>query len=113
MKLVIAIIQPDKLDEVREALLAADISRITVLRASGHGRSRSSQLYRGQERAPSLSPKIQIEIACNDDFVDRICEVIMRVAIHSDGKLGDGKIFILPMEECVRIRTGEKGHDAI
>ncbi len=113
MKLVTAIIQPDKLDAVHQALMAAEISRITVSRVTGHGRHEEEELYRGTTVTPDLIPKVRLEIACNDDFVDIACNAIIAVAKHGDGKIGDGKIFITNLEECIRIRTEEKGGQAI
>ncbi|HPI73722.1 MAG TPA: P-II family nitrogen regulator [bacterium] len=113
MKLVTAIIQPDKLDDVREALIAAEITRITVSRVSGHGRSVNQDLYRGQVVAPNLLPKVRLDIACNDAFVEIAVEAILQAARHNGGRIGDGKIFITHLEECIRIRTGERGGDAI
>jgi len=113
MKLVTAIIQPDKLDAVREALMAAKITRITVSRVAGRGRQHEEDLYRGQEVDLALIPKVRLDIACNDDFVKQICDTIIETAKSSDGKVGDGKIFVTTLEECIRIRTGEKGGDAI
>jgi len=113
MKLIIAIIQPDKLDEVREALIAAEITRITVSRVTGHGRQEGEELYRGQIVIPNLIPKVRLEIACNDEFVKITCDTIIKTARHENGKVGDGKIFIMPLEECIRIRTGDKGGAAI
>ena len=111
MKLITAIIQPDKLDEVREALILAEITRITVSRVSGHGRQEGESLYRGQKVIPNLIPKVRLDIACNDEFVDIACEAIIKTA--KSGKIGDGKIFVTPLEKCIRIRTGEKGGQAI
>ncbi|MFN0117358.1 MAG: P-II family nitrogen regulator [Elusimicrobiota bacterium] len=113
MKLITAIIQPDRLDAVREALIAADISRITVSRVSGHGRGVDEELYRGQVIAPNLIPKVRLDIACNDEFVKVACDAIVKAARHENGKIGDGKIFVTPLEECIRIRTGESGGQAI
>ncbi len=113
MKLITAIIQPDRVDMVREALLAAKITRITINRVTGHGRQAEEELYRGEIVAPSLIPKVRVEIACNDDFVKVACDAIIQAARHGDGKIGDGKIFITPLEECIRIRTGDTGKDAI
>ncbi len=113
MKMIIAIIQPDKLDEVREALIAADITRITVDRVTGHGREEDVELFRGQRVTPNLLPKVEIKIACNDEFEDIIVKTIMNTARHSEGNVGDGKIFVLPLEKCYRIRTGESGGNAI
>ena len=114
MKLVTAIIQPDRLDAVREALLAADISRITVNRCTGHGQHQNqSEIYRGQTVIPNLIPKIRLDIACNDEFVKIACDAICKSARHSDGTIGDGKIFITELLECIRIRTEESGAGAI
>ena len=113
MKLVIAIIQPDKLDEVHHALVAEEVFRITVNRCTGHGQAEDPDLYRGQEVKPSLLPKVRIEIAVNDEFVERAVNAIIRGAKHSGGEIGDGKIFIMPLDDCIRIRTGERGNSAI
>lgn len=113
MKLVTAIIQPDKLDDVREALIAAEITRITVSRVSGHGQSVNEDLYRGQSVAPNLLPKVRLDIACNDAFVEITVAAILQAARHNGGRIGDGKIFITHLQECIRIRTGERGGDAI
>ena len=114
MKLITAIIRETKLDQVREALLKAEITRITVSRVSGHGRQESEEIYRGQVIIPNLIPKIRLEIAVNEEFVDVTCNTIIKAARSNDkGQVGDGKIFITPLEECIRIRTGEKGGQAI
>jgi nitrogen regulatory protein P-II 1 len=113
MKLITAIIQPDKLDEVREALISAEITRITVSRVTGHGRQVEEEIYRGQTFAPTLIPKVRLDIACNDAFVDITCETIINAVKKNGGNIGDGKIFITNLEECIRIRTGERGGDAI
>ena len=113
MKLVIAIIQPDKLDEVRQALIDAEIGRVTVSRCTGHGRQGDIELYRGQAVSPNLVPKVRLEIALNDDFVQRTVEIITRVAKHGTGEPGDGKILVQPLEEVIRISTGERGGGAI
>jgi nitrogen regulatory protein P-II 1 len=116
MKMIIAIIREKHLDKVREALMDAEITRITVSRVSGHGRQMTEEFYRGQRIIPNLTPKIKIEIAVNDEFVDITVNTIIETARsveHKDGALGDGKIFILPLEECIRIRTGERGGTAI
>jgi nitrogen regulatory protein P-II 1 len=113
MKLIIAIIQPDKLDEVHQALIAAEIFRITVSRVTGHGQQEDPELYRGEEVAPSLIPKVRLEIAVNDAFVEPTVNAILVAAKHGEGTIGDGKIFIMPLEECIRIRTGERGGSAI
>jgi nitrogen regulatory protein P-II 1 len=113
MKLIIAIIQPDKLDEVHQALIDAEIFRITVSRVTGHGQQEDPELYRGEEVSPSLLPKVRLEIAVNDDFIQPTVDAVLRAARHGDGAVGDGKIFILPLEDCIRIRTGERGGSAI
>jgi len=113
MKLVIAIIQPDKVDAVRESLISSGVGRITISRVTGHGRQEREELYRGQVVAPNLIPKVRLEIACNDHDVDKTCDVILKVAKHGNGKIGDGKIFVMPLEKVIRIRTGEKGTAAI
>lgn len=116
MKLIIAVIREAQLDEVREALIAAEISRITVSKVSGHGQQQQEEYYRGQKIIPNLIPKIKIEIALNDEFVDVTVDTIIKAARTkegTEGEIGDGKIFVLPLEECIRIRTGEKGGSAI
>ncbi|MFO1491923.1 MAG: P-II family nitrogen regulator [Kiritimatiellia bacterium] len=113
MKLITAIIQADKLDEVREALLAAEIERITVSRVTGHGRQQGEDLYRGQKVVPDLIPKVRIEIGVNDSFKDITIQTILRAAKHGNGEIGDGKIFVTNLEECYRIRTNESGGEAI
>lgn len=114
MKLITAIIQEDKLDEVREALVAAEISRITVIRVDGHGRQEGTEIYRGQVVVPNLIPKIELKIAVNEEFVDITVDTILKSARHGDnGKIGDGKIFITPLDECIRISNGERGKEAI
>jgi nitrogen regulatory protein P-II 1 len=113
MKLIVAIIQPDKLDEVHQALINAEIFRITVSRVTGHGQQEDQELYRGEEVTPSLIAKVRLEIAVNDSFVEPTINAILGAAKHGDGVIGDGKIFILPLEEVIRIRTGERGGSAI
>jgi nitrogen regulatory protein P-II 1 len=114
MKLITAIIQEDKLDEVREALIAAEIVRITVTRVDGHGQQEGTEIYRGQVVVPNLIPKVELKIAVNDEFVDVTDDTIRQTARHDeDGRIGDGKIFIAPLEECIRIRTGQRGKEAI
>ena len=114
MKLITAIIRENKLELVRQALIDAEITRITVSRVSGHGQQIREEIYRGQSVFPNLIPKIRLEIAVNDEFVDITVDTIIQSARTNDeGELGDGKIFITPLEECIRIRTGEKGKTAI
>ncbi|UCH14898.1 MAG: P-II family nitrogen regulator [Bacteroidales bacterium] len=114
MKLITAIIRETKLDEVREALIENEITRITVIRVSGHGQQTREHIYRGKRIVPGLIPKVKLEIAVNDDFVDITVNTIINSArTNENGEVGDGKIFITPMEECIRIRTGERGGKAI
>ena len=113
MKLVTAIIQPDMLPMVRMALIDAEITRITVSRCAGHGRQDDINLYRGQEVTPDLIPKVRIDIACNDEYVEIAINAILESARHNGGTVGDGKIFVTHLEECIRIRTGERGGTAI
>jgi len=114
MKLITAIIRENKLDQVREALIEAEITRITVSRVSGHGQQLSEEIYRGSKVIPNLIPKVRIDIAVNEAFVDITVDTIIQSArTNSKGDVGDGKIFITPREECVRIRTGERGGKAI
>jgi len=114
MKLITAIIRETKLDKVRQALIDAEITRITVIRVSGHGQQRIEEIHRGQRIVPDLIPKVKIEIAVNDTFVDITVETILKSArTDGEGTVGDGKIFIAPLEECIRIRTGERGGSAI
>ena len=117
MKLITAIIRNNQLDLVRESLIAEGIERITVSRASGHGKQKEEKVYRGTKMIPGLIPKMRIEIAVNDAFVEITVNAIIKAARTggdaSDGEIGDGKIFITPLEECIRIRTGERGSLAI
>jgi nitrogen regulatory protein P-II 1 len=114
MKLITAIIRDTKLDEVREALIENEITRITVIRVSGHGQQTGEQIYRGKKVVPGLIPKVKLEIAVNDAFVDITVDTIISTArTNKKGEVGDGKIFITPLEECIRIRTGERGGQAI
>ncbi|MBN1413933.1 MAG: P-II family nitrogen regulator [Bacteroidales bacterium] len=114
MKLITAIIRENKLDQVREALIEAEITRITVSRISGHGQQIKEEIYRGNIVVPNLIPKVRIDIAVNENFVDITVNTIIKAArSNSKGEVGDGKIFITPLEECIRIRTGERGRTAI
>lgn len=114
MKLITAIIRENKLDQVREALIEAEITRITVSRVSGHGQQLSEEIYRGAKVIPNLIPKVRLDIAVNEAFVEITVETIIKSArTNSKGDVGDGKIFITPLEECIRIRTGERGGKAI
>jgi nitrogen regulatory protein PII len=114
MKLIIAIIRENQLDQVREALIEAGISRITVNHVSGHGRRVTEEIYRGQKVIPSMVSNIRLEIAVNDDFKDITINAIAKATESNDGEfIGSGKIFVLPIEECIRLRTGERGSEAI
>ena len=113
MKLITAIIQPDALPQVHQELIKAEIFRISVSRCTGHGQQADTELYRGQEVTPTLLPKVRIDIACNESFVEITINAILKGARHGDGAVGDGKIFITNLEECIRIRTGERGGKAI
>jgi nitrogen regulatory protein P-II 1 len=112
MKLIEAIIKPFKLDEVKDALNEIGITGITVSEVKGFGRQKGhTELYRGAEYVVDFIPKIKMEIAVADELVAKVVETIENTA--KTGRIGDGKIFILPMEEAIRIRTGEKGGEAI
>ncbi|MBK3516306.1 P-II family nitrogen regulator [Carboxylicivirga marina] len=116
MKLITAIIRSYQLDQVRESLISAGITRITVSRVSGHGAQKREEVYRGKKVIPALIPKMRVEIAVNEEFVDTTVDAIINGAksvSEVEGEIGDGKIFITPLEECIRIRTGEKGSTAI
>ena len=114
MKIITAIIRESKLDEVREALIENEITRITIMRVSGHGQQIDEDIYRGKKVVPNLIPKVKIEIAVNDAFVDITVDSIINAArTNSTGEVGDGKIFITNLEECIRIRTNERGGKAI
>jgi nitrogen regulatory protein P-II 2 len=112
MKLITAIIKPFKLDEVREALDALDLPGMTVTEVKGFGRQKGhSELYRGAEYVVDFLPKIKIELAIADEVVDTAIEAIMKAA-HT-GKIGDGKIFVTPLEQVIRVRTGETDAEAL
>ncbi|OVZ55306.1 transcriptional regulator [Pigmentiphaga sp. NML080357] len=112
MKLITAIIKPFKLDEVREALSGIGVQGITVTEIKGFGRQKGhTELYRGAEYVVDFLPKVKVEIALEDDLVDRAIEAIENSA--RTGKIGDGKIFVFPLEQVIRIRTGETGKDAL
>lgn len=112
MKLIIAIIRPEKLEPVRQALAESDVYLMTVTECVGFGKQRGGvEIYRGQEVEERLVPKLKVEIAVNDAFVEATVDAIVRGA--RSGDIGDGKIFVLPMDDCIRIRTGEGGGSAI
>ena len=112
MKLIAAIIKPFKLDDVREALADLGVSGITVIEVKGFGRQKGhTELYRGAEYVVDFLPKIKVEIAVDDDLVDKVIEAITGAA--RTGKIGDGKIFVFDLGQVIRIRTGETGPDAL
>ena len=112
MKLVIAYIQPDKLNDVKQALYAAEVFKISVTNALGCGQQKGyHETYRGLDVEVNLLKKVRLEIAVNERFVRPTIDAIIRGA--RTGRIGDGKIFVLPLEQCVRIRTGEQGGEAI
>jgi nitrogen regulatory protein P-II 2 len=112
MKLVVAIIKPFKLDDVRAALGAVGVEGLTVSEVRGYGRQKGqTEVYRGAEYAVSFVPKVKLEIAVDDGLVDRVVETLRDSA--NTGRIGDGKIFVFDMEHAVRIRTGETGADAL
>ncbi|MDZ7922764.1 MAG: P-II family nitrogen regulator [Marinagarivorans sp.] len=112
MKLITAVVKPFKLDDVRNALSEIGVQGMTVTEVKGFGRQKGhTELYRGAEYVVDFLPKVKIEMAVSDDIVDKAVEAITQAA--QTGKIGDGKIFIQPLEEIVRIRTGETGVDAV
>ncbi len=112
MKLIIAIIKPDRLEAVKQELYKAEVNLITVSEVLGHGRQMGvTEVYRGVKEMGNLLRKVQLLIAVNDNFVEQTINAILNGG--RTGDIGDGKIFILPLEECIRIRTGEKGGTAI
>ncbi len=112
MKLVTAIVKPFKLDYVREALSEIGVTGVTVVEVKGFGRQKGhTELYRGAEYVVDFLPKVMLEIAVDSNLLDSVVEAISKAA--STGKIGDGKIFVTPLEQVVRIRTGETGPDAL
>ena len=112
MKLVIAVIKPFKLDEVRDALTRIGVHGMTVCEVKGYGRQKGHmEIYRGAEYAVNFLPKLRLEIAVASEQIERVMEAIAAAA--KTGQIGDGKIFVMPMEQAVRIRTGETGVDAL
>ena len=112
MKIVIAVIKPFKLDEVRDALTAVGVQGLTVTEVKGYGRQKGhTEIYRGTEYAVSFLPKIKIEVAVPSEQVDKVVEAISTAA--RTGQIGDGKIFVVPLDHAVRIRTGETDSDAL
>jgi nitrogen regulatory protein P-II 1 len=115
MKLIIAIIQPHNLESVKNALTDVEVYRLTIMDCQGFGRQQGkSELYGADEFAVNLRRKVQLQIAVNEEFVEPTIQAIMTGGRTGDnGAIGDGKIFVLPMDDCVRIRTGERGPAAI
>ncbi len=115
MKLIIAIIQPQKLESVKEALTQVDVHRLTVIDCQGFGRQKGQTgVFRGQEFSINLLRKVQLQIAVNEEFVKPTVDAILEGGRSGEtGEIGDGKIFVLPMDDCIRIRTGERGQEAI
>ncbi|GAA5176630.1 P-II family nitrogen regulator [Modicisalibacter zincidurans] len=112
MKLVTAIIKPFKLDDVREALSEIGVQGITVTEVKGFGRQKGhTELYRGAEYVVDFLPKVKLEVAVDDAMAEQVIEAITQVS--NTGKIGDGKIFVSPLEQVIRIRTGETGKDAV
>ena len=115
MKLIIAIIQPNRLEAVKEALTEVEVYRLTVMDCQGFGRQKGQTgVYRGHQFSVNLLRKVQLQIAVNEEFVQPTVDAILRGGRSGEkGEIGDGKIFILPMDDCIRIRTGERGSEAI
>lgn len=114
MKFIIAVIQPHKLEQVRQSLIDHQVYRLTVSDAQGFGQQKGyKETYRGREIQIHFVKKLRLEIAVDDEMVENAIEALIESARTEGGRIGDGKIFVLPMENCVRIRTGERGETAI
>ncbi|QKW09446.1 P-II family nitrogen regulator [Streptomyces sp. NA04227] len=112
MKLITAVVKPHRLDEIKEALQAFGVHGLTVTEASGYGRQRGhTEVYRGAEYTVDLVPKIRIEVLAEDGDAEQLIDVVVKAA--RTGKIGDGKVWSVPVEEAVRVRTGERGPDAL
>src|SRR5262252_2098526 len=112
VKLITAVIKPFKLDDVKAALQAFGVHGMTVSEASGYGRQRGhTEVYRGAEYQVDLVPKVRVEVICDDEDVDDLVDVIAKAA--QTGRIGDGKVWTVPVETVIRVRTGEQGHDAL
>ncbi|MCA9229949.1 MAG: P-II family nitrogen regulator [Planctomycetales bacterium] len=115
MKLILAIIQPSKLEDVKTALSQVEVVRLTIMDVQGFGRQKGqTEVYRGREISVNLLRKVQLQIAVNEQFVQPTIDAIIKGGRSGeDGQIGDGKIFVLPLDDCIRIRTGERGPEAI
>jgi nitrogen regulatory protein P-II 2 len=115
VKLIIAIIQPSRLEAVKSALSEVEVFRLTIMDVQGFGRQKGqTEVFRGHEVAVNLLRKVQLQIAVNEEFVEPTIKAIIKGGrTGKAGEIGDGKIFILPLEDCIRIRTGERGKEAI
>ena len=115
MKLIVAIIRPDRLESIKAALAEVEVFRLTVMDCQGFGRQKGQrEVYRGHEFTVTLLRKVQLQIAVNEEFVEPTVNALIKGGRTGEkGEIGDGKIFVLPLEDCVRIRTGERGAQAI
>jgi nitrogen regulatory protein P-II 2 len=115
MKLIIAVIQPSKLEDVKAALSEVEVVRLTIMDVQGFGRQKGqTEVYRGREITVNLLRKVQLQIAVNDAFVEPTINAIIKGGRTGEhGQIGDGKIFVVPLDDCIRIRTGERGPEAI
>lgn len=115
MKFIVAVIQPSRLEAVKQALTEVEVFRLTVMDVQGFGRQKGhTEVYRGHEVAVNLLRKVQLQIAVNEEFVEPAIQAIIKGGRSgATGEIGDGKIFVLPLEDCIRIRTGERGTEAI
>ena len=112
MKLVVAVVKPFKLDDVKEALKTLGVHGLTVTEVQGFGRQRGhSEVYRGAEYEVEFVPKVRLEIVVDDDQVEEVTNAVVDTA--GTGKIGDGKVWVLPVDDVIRVRTGERGHDAL
>ena len=114
MKYIVAIIQPQKLESVRQTLLAAGVQGVTTSDVQGYGRQKGhTEVYRGHEYTVNFVRKVKIEVACDSAVVEKVVEAIAKGAKTGEGKIGDGKIFVMDLQDTIRIRTGERGIEAI
>ncbi len=112
MKLVVAVVKPFKLDDVKEALKILGVHGLTVTEVQGFGRQRGhTEVYRGAEYEVEFVPKVRLEIVVDDDQVEEVTNAVVDTA--GTGKIGDGKVWVLPVDDVIRVRTGERGHDAL